>query len=179
MKKNIGTALALYPTPLVVVGAVVNGRPNYLLVGHLGIMGHDHVMVSLAKAHYTNQGIKDNRSLTINMVDEKMLPKADYVGTVSGSKEDKSHVFVSHTEVTGAPVIDESPLVMECVVEDIYETNGFDNFICTIKAVHAEESVLDKAGKIDYEKFKPVLFEMPTYQYLGTGDILGTCMKMN
>ena len=56
MKKNIGNSLALYPTPLVVVGAMVNGKPNWLLVGHLGIIGHDHVMVSLAAAHYTNQG---------------------------------------------------------------------------------------------------------------------------
>lgn len=55
MKKNLGNALALYPTPLVVVGTMVNGKPNWVLVGHLGIMGHDHVMVSLAKPHYTNQ----------------------------------------------------------------------------------------------------------------------------
>ena len=41
MKKNIGNALALYPTPLVVVGAMVNGKPNWLLVGYLGIIGHD------------------------------------------------------------------------------------------------------------------------------------------
>ena len=33
---------------------MVNGKPNWVLVGHLGIMGHDHVMVSLAKPHYTN-----------------------------------------------------------------------------------------------------------------------------
>lgn len=55
MKKNIGTTLALYPTPLVVVGAIVNNKPNYMLVGHLGIIGHDRIMVSLAKPHYTNQ----------------------------------------------------------------------------------------------------------------------------
>ena len=34
MKKNIGTNLALYPTPLVVVGTMVDGKPNYTLVGH-------------------------------------------------------------------------------------------------------------------------------------------------
>ena len=55
MKRNIGNALALYPTPLVVVGAMVNEKPTWTLVGHLGIMGHDHVMVSLASAHYINQ----------------------------------------------------------------------------------------------------------------------------
>ena len=48
MKKNIGNAIALYPTPLVVVGAMVDGKPNWTLVGHLGIIGHDRVMVSMA-----------------------------------------------------------------------------------------------------------------------------------
>ena len=69
MKKNIGNALALYPTPLVVVGAMVDGKPNWLLVGHVGIIGHDHVMVSLASAHYTNKGIKANQKLSINKSD--------------------------------------------------------------------------------------------------------------
>ena len=54
MKKNIGDALALYPTPLVVVGAMVDGKPNWTLVGHLGIIGHDRVMVSMAVPHYSN-----------------------------------------------------------------------------------------------------------------------------
>ena len=56
MKKNLGKSLALYPTPLVVVGTMVHGRPNYVLVGHVGIIGHDRIMVSLAKPHYTNSG---------------------------------------------------------------------------------------------------------------------------
>ena len=34
MKKNIGAKLALYPTPLVVVGTMVNDKPNWTLVGH-------------------------------------------------------------------------------------------------------------------------------------------------
>ena len=32
MKKNIGASLALYPSPLVVVGAMVEGRPSWTLV---------------------------------------------------------------------------------------------------------------------------------------------------
>lgn len=51
MKKNIGAKLALYPTPLVVVGTMVNGKPNWTLVGHLGIIGHDRVMVSMSDSH--------------------------------------------------------------------------------------------------------------------------------
>ena len=177
MKKNIGNALALYPTPLVVVGAMVNGKPNWLLVGHLGIMGHDHVMVSLAAAHYTNQGIKESRKLSINIVNETLLLLADRSGCVSGNKEDKSALFDYTVDDAGVPMIAQSPVTMVCSVEDIYETKGFENFICTIDATYAEESVLNEAGKIDYHTLKPVLFEMPTYEYLKTGDVIGKCMS--
>lgn len=176
MKKQIGNALALYPTPLVVVGAMVNGKPNWLLVGHLGIIGHDHVMVSLAKAHYTNQGIKQTGKLSINIVDEALLPQADRSGCISGSKEDKSELFDCTYSNAGVPMISNAPVVMECSVEDIYETNGFESFICTIDATYAEERALTPDNKIDYRILKPVLFEMPTYEYLRTGDIIGKCM---
>lgn len=177
MKKNIGNALALYPTPLAVVGAMVNGKPNWVLVGHLGIMGHDHVMVSLAKPHYTNQGIKENKKLSVNIVDEALLARADRAGCVSGGKEDKSELFAFSISEMGVPMIADAPVVMECSVEDIYQTKGFDNFICTIDNTYAEENVLTKEDKLDYRALKPVLFEMPTYEYLKTGDIIGKCMS--
>lgn len=66
---------------------------------------------------------------------------------------------------------------MACRVEDIYKTPNFENFICTIAATYAEERVLTPEGKIDYRVLKPVLFEMPTYEYLKTGEVLGKCMS--
>ena len=177
MKKNIGNSLALYPTPLVVVGAMVDGKPNWLLAGHVGIMGHDHVMVSLASAHYTNKGIKESKKLSINIVDEALLARADRSGCVSGSKEDKSKLFEYVVDDAGVPMIAQAPVTMVCSVEDIYETKGFESFICTIDGTYAEESVLNEEGKIDYRALKPVLFEMPTYEYLRTGDVIGKCMS--
>ena len=177
MKKQIGNALALYPTPLVVVGAMVDGKPNWLLVGHLGIIGHDHVMVSLAAAHYTNRGIKESRKLSINIVDEGLLAQADRSGCVSGAKEDKSALFDYTLDESGVPMITDAPVTMVCSVEDIYHTPGFESFICTIDATYAQEGVLNEAGKLDYRALKPVLFEMPTYEYLRTGDVLGKCMS--
>lgn len=178
MKKDLGNVLALYPTPLTVVGTMINGSPNWVLVGHVGIMGHDRIMVSLAKNHYTNQGIRDTQTLSVNIVDEAMLPKADYVGCVSGSKTDKSEVFSYSIAQNSAPLIDAAKISMECTVEDIYETKGFDNFILRIERTYAEESILNEAGKIDYGVFKPVLFEMPGYTYLKTGDTVAKCMTL-
>lgn len=178
MKKNIGSVLALYPTPLTVIGAMVDDKPNWMLVGHVGIMSHDRIMVSLAKAHYTNKGIRESKKLSVNIVDESMLEKADYVGTVSGSKTDKSGVFPYHIGEAGAPVIDSAPLVMECSVVDVYEMGVFENFILKIENTYAEESILNPEGKIDYRELKPVLFEMPTYEYLKTGEVIGKCRSL-
>ena len=70
MQKNIGSKLALYPMPLLVIGTMVDGKVNWLLAGHSGIIGHDRVMVSLVKKHYTNIGIKETKTLSINIVSE-------------------------------------------------------------------------------------------------------------
>lgn len=178
-KKNIGNLLALYPKPMTVVGAEVGGKVNWLIMGHTGIIGHDRILVSMSKSHYTNQGIRKSKKLSINLVSREMLPKADYVGSVSGASVDKSEVFDFHWGENGTPVIDASPLTMECDVVDIYESEGFDNFICSIANTYAAPEVLDGNGKLDYTRLKPVLFEFPTYSYIATGEIIGKCLNLD
>ncbi len=176
MKVNIGSKLCLYPSLIGVVVSKIDDKNNFVLVAHFGIISHSNILVSLSKSHYSNIGIKENKSLSINLVDEKMLPKADYVGSLSGLKIDKSNVFACFESENKVPIIEESPLSIECEVIDNYEINGFNNFICNIKNVYVKEEYLIDGKTIDYEKLKPILFEFPTYQYLSTGRIIGKCL---
>lgn len=48
MKKNIGSQLALYPTPVTVIGAMNGEKPTWTLVAHVGIIGHDRVLKALS-----------------------------------------------------------------------------------------------------------------------------------
>lgn len=175
MKRNIGNKLALYPTPAVVVGALVNERVTWTLVAHIGIVAHDRLLISLHKSHYINVGVQKDRRLSVNIVTENFLDKADYCGIVSGKQTDKSQIFTYTMGENGAPMIDDSPLSMECIVEDVYECNGFDNFICSIGATYAADEVMNAEGKLDYTRLHPILFEFPTYQYLRSGDVVGHC----
>ena len=177
MKKNIGSQLALYPMPLTVIGAMNGAVPTWTLVAHVGILGHDRVLVSLAEPHYINRIIKQGRKLSINIVDEGILPEADYAGSVSGAKTDKGELFEFEVGEAGTPIITKAPLVMECSVEDIYQTPNFESFICTIDNTYVEEKHLNSEGKVNYRTLKPVLFEFPTYEYLKTGDVLGKCLS--
>lgn len=178
MKKNIGSQLALYPAPVTVIGAMNKNQPTWTLVAHTGTIGHDRVLVSLASSHFINEAIKKTKKLSINIVDETILPQADYAGSVSGAKEDKSELFAYEVSDSTVPMISTAPLTMECTVVDIYNSPGFESFICTIDATYVEEKHLNAAGKIEYRSLKPVLFEFPTYEYFKMGDVIGKCLTV-
>lgn len=176
MKKNIGAVVGLYPTPVVIAGTVIDNKVNWINIAHAGMIGFDRIMLSMGKEHYSNQGIIESKTVSVNLVNEDMLVETDYVGMVSGLNVDKSEVFEYYMgELENSPIIKKSKLVMECEVIDNYETETHDNFILKVVHTHAEENVLNEYGKIDYEKVRPILFEMPTNTYLRTGDKVANC----
>ena len=160
-------------------GDAGQGQHAWTLVAHAGIMAHSHLMVSLVQAHYINQGIRENKKLSVNVVDAFWLKAADRMGTISGSKADNSEAFAWTMGENGAPLIDGAKVSIECEVDGNYELEHFDHFVCKILATYADEAVLNEKGKIDYHVFKPVLFEFPTYEYFVTGEKIGDCAKMN
>lgn len=178
-KKNIGATLALYPCPVIVVGAMVDGKPSWTLVAHAGTVAHTHLMVSLVQAHYINKGIRESGKLSVNVVDASWLKEADRMGTISGSKVDKSEAFAWTMGENGAPLIDKAKVSIECEVDGNYEWEHFDQFMCKILATYADESILNDKDKINYHVFKPALFEFPTYEYFELGGKLGDCGRMN
>ena len=173
MKKNIGSRPLLYPLPLVIVGAANGENPTWTLIAHVGIMGLSRVVISSGEDHYINKLIKARNKLSINSVTPKMLPEADVTGILSGNDDDKSFLFEYTIGDHGNPMITASPITMECTVEHIYKTPGFDNFICTVDAAYAESSCIGADGVVDFAKVDPVLFEFPGYNYVSMGKVLG------
>ncbi len=176
MKKNIGNVVGLYPTPVTIVGTKVDDKVNWINIAHIGILDYDCMMISINKVHYSNKGIKENKTVSINLASEDMIKEADYVGIVSGKNIDKSEIFEYFTgNLKNAPMIKNAPVTMECEVVDIYDTEHHDNFIVRPINTYVEEDCLNTEGKIDYEKVRPLLFEMPNKQYLNIGKVVGKC----
>lgn len=177
MKRNIGSVAALYPVPLIVVGAMNGEGPTWTLAAHTGIPSHDRIMVSLAKPHFINGCIHDGGVMSVNVVDQSWLDRADIAGSVSGAKRSKADLFEWTVGDAGAPIIDDAKLSMELKLEDVYECGNFENFICSVANTYAEESVLNGKSKVDFCKLSPVLFEMPTYTYISTGEKIADCLS--
>ena len=48
-------------------------------MAHVGIIGHDLILVSMRDKHYTNQGIIESKKLSVNLVDKEMLNPANRI----------------------------------------------------------------------------------------------------
>ena len=171
----------LYPTPTTIVGAIVDGKPNFITIAHIGIVNHAKpylISLSMAKPHYTNAGIKENKAFSVNIPSENLVVETDYVGLVSGKKTDKSEVFeIFYGNLKKAPMIKLCPINMECRLYDIYDTPTHDLFVGEIIETYADESVL-KDGKVDLAMAKPLLFDMSSIQYWSIGKALANCWNV-
>lgn len=78
-KIAIGAKTFLYPMPTTLVGAKVGGKPNYLAVAYCGIVQHNPALIAVSsgKTHYTNAGIKENGTFSVNIPSEEMITIAD------------------------------------------------------------------------------------------------------
>ena len=74
VKKQVINGNLLSPLPVVLVGALVNGRPNYLVIGYIAPFNFGkHIFFSLYKKRYTRIGIHENRTFSVNIPTEDLL----------------------------------------------------------------------------------------------------------
>jgi flavin reductase (DIM6/NTAB) family NADH-FMN oxidoreductase RutF len=166
----------LYPMPTVLIGANVSGEPNYTTIAYCGIAQNTPPMISVAsaKVHYSNAGIKENKSFSVNIPSENMVKAVDFMGLNSGRSVDKSAIFEHfYGTLKTAPMIKECPLNLECRLVTIVDLKGGNEFfIGEIVAAYAEEKFLT-SGIPDVTKIRPIIFSMHDNNYWKLGDHLG------
>jgi flavin reductase (DIM6/NTAB) family NADH-FMN oxidoreductase RutF len=138
----------------------------------------NHISLGVNKVHYTNAGIKENNTFSVNIPPESLVKETDYCGIVSGKKTDKSHLFdVFYGELETAPMIKECPINMECRLERIVDFPAHDVFVGDIVQTHVDESALLN-GKVDISKLKPLLFDMSSKKYWSLGHTIANCWSI-
>ena len=65
--------------PVVPVGAIVQGKPNFMTVGWVSRVNFKPPMiaVSINKAHYTSQGIRETGAFSVNIPGKTMVDSED------------------------------------------------------------------------------------------------------
>lgn len=170
MKVKLGAKNCLYPLPAVLVGANVNGKPNYITMAHVGIADLGSVSMGMHKSHFTNAGIKENKSFSVNFPSVKMVKVADYCGIVSGKKVDKGLLFDNfYGTLATAPMIRQCSINMECKLIRTVDFPNHDVFVGEVVETYAEEEILTD-GVVDFAKVQPLLFVMSDRSYWKLGE---------
>lgn len=177
-KKEFGPEPWVFPNPTVLVGTVVDGKPNIAPYAWCGITCGDPPTLSVGVRHerYTLQGIYRNNAFSVNIPSEAIITETDYCGMVSGSNTDKVaecgfNVFFGKLET--APLIEECPVNLECEVLHMLNVGIHMMVVGKIVNAHVNEDCLTN-GQPDIMKIKPFVYSRgPSPRYNAVGEVLG------
>ena len=175
MRKNFGAKTYLYPLPVLIVAAYdENGTPNAMNAAWGGISDDNQVALCLSAGHKTTKNILAKGAFTVSMADAAHVVECDYLGVVSGNKEPnklaKAGLHAVKSEFVDAPVIEELPMTLECKLIKVTQEGLI---LGEIVNVSADESILDKSGKIDPAKLRPITFDPVNNKYIQLGEVVG------
>ncbi|MAG14517.1 MAG: NADPH-flavin oxidoreductase [Dehalococcoidales bacterium] len=182
-KVLMGPATLVYPTPTLLVGADVAGRPNFMTAAWGGVANSEPPMISVAirPGRYTHKGVSQNLTFSVNIPSVDLLKETDYCGIKSGSKVNKTEACqfkVFYGKLGNAPLIEQCPVNLECRVMYTLSLGSHSLFIGRIEETYVSETCLID-GKPDIDKIKPFLYVVePTRQYRAFGQIMAGAFRV-
>ena len=169
----------LYPLPAVMVSTADKaGNSNILTIAWTGTVCTNPPMayISVRPERYSYHMIRESGEFVINLTTKKLARAADYCGVRSGKDVDKwkeCHLTRgTASTLKYAPVIEESPVQIECRVKSIQELGSHHMFLAEVTAVQVDESYMDAKGKFDLNRTGLIAYSHG--EYLDLGKKLGT-----
>ncbi len=174
MSKQIwkGGAL-LAPVPPVLVSCGSLESPNLITVAWAGtVCTHPpRLSISVRKSRYSYPLIRESGEFVVNLPTQKLLRAVDWCGVKSGRDVDKfkeMHLTAAPASTVGCPILEESPLNLECKVFQVLELGSHDLFLADITAIQVDESLLDAQGKLCLDKAGLLAYAHGSYFSLGS-----------
>ena len=168
----------LYPLPAVMVSVTDGkGEDDIITVAWTGTICTNPPMVyiSVRPERYSYHMIKETGEFVINLTTEKLAKATDFCGVRSGRDVDKfkeTGLTREKADIGSAPMIQESPVSIECRVKEIKELGSHHMFLADVVAVHADEHYMDENNRFDLNLAKPLVYSHG--EYMGVGKKLGT-----
>ena len=164
----------LYPLPVVMVSCAKEGqKPNIITLAWAGTVCSSPAMVSISvrPERYSHSIIEESGEFVINLVTEKLIRSCDWCGVKSGRDVDKfkfCHLTARPAEtLENAPLIEESPVNIECRVTQKIPLGSHDMFLAEVVSVDIDLSYMDDKGKFELNHTGLVTYSHGEYFTLG------------
>lgn len=167
----------VYPLPAVMVSCGSMEKGNIITIAWTGTIctNPPMVYVSIRPTRYSYEIIKESKEFVINLTTKDLARATDFCGVKSGKDHDKfkeNRLTPIKGDFVNAPMIEESPVNIECRVTEIKELGSHHMFIAEVLGVHADEKYMDEKGKFNLSDSNPICYSHGTYYDIGKS--LGT-----
>ena len=170
-------ATLLAPVPAVMVSCGSMEESNILTIAWTGIINSNppKTYISIRPERYSYKTslyniIKKTGEFVINLTTSPLVKATDFCGVRSGRDFDKFEKMALTKEPAvqlGCPMIEESPVSLECRVTEIIPLGSHDMFLADILAVNVDEQYLDERGKLHLDKAQLISYAHGEYFELG------------
>lgn len=164
----------IYPLPAVLVGC--GNSPdnwNLITIGWVGTICTNPAMcyISVRPERHSYPLIVENKEFTINLTTEEMAHSTDWCGVKSGAEYNKFHetgLTPVKGETVNAPIVEQSPLAIECKVMEIKELGSHNMIIAEVVNIQADEKYIDPStGEFRLQDAKLIAYSHGHYYKLG------------
>jgi len=171
-KVTWGGGALIAPVPPVLVSCGTMEHPNVLTIGWTGVLNTipPKTYISVRPERYSYKLIKDSGVFVINLPTAKLVRTVDFCGVRSGRDINKFEVCgitATLSPKLGCPMVNESPLSLECRVTDEIPLGSHNMFMADIVAVNVDESLIDQKGKLHLDKAGLLAYAHGEYFELG------------
>lgn len=164
----------VYPIPAVMISCGKTPKThNIITISWTGTINTNPPMcyISIRKERYSYDIIKNDMEFVINLTTENLAFATDWCGVKSGKDYDKfkeMKLTKAKASVVDVPIIEESPINIECKVKNIIPLGSHDMFVAEVVAVTVDERYLDKKTDIfDLRQTNPIAYLHGNYYKLG------------
>ena len=178
MKESWKPGPRIYPLPAVLVSCgATPGEYNLLTVAWTGTVCTDPPMcyVSVRPERHSYGIIRRTGEFVINLTTRGLARAADWCGVRSGRDYDKFRemgLTPGKALKVAAPIVEESPVSIECRVRQVLELGTHDMFLAEVVAVQVDADYIDPAtGRFCLERACPIVYSHG--EYFALGEALG------
>jgi flavin reductase (DIM6/NTAB) family NADH-FMN oxidoreductase RutF len=168
-KVQLGPQPFMSVMPTVLVGANVNGKPNFMTAAWVTVacMSPPMVCVAINHARNTALGVEANGAFSLNIPSTKQVVETDYCGITTGSRVDKSKIFdVFYGKLVTAPMISEFPVNIECSVFKEVDCGSHILYIAAVTEIYVNKDCMSDGGP-DIQKIDPIIYSGGNYWQMG------------
>jgi flavin reductase (DIM6/NTAB) family NADH-FMN oxidoreductase RutF len=166
----------LSPLPIVLVGSLVENRPNFLVIGYSAPFDFgQHLFFSIYKKRHTLKGILEHKTFSLNIPSVELIDKVEICGSKSGRVFDKSQLFeIFYGELKTIPLIEDCPISIECEVVEMLDYGQNYGVIGKVVKSYVDQACL-VGDKLDMRLVRPILWTTGgDFNYYHLGKRIGT-----